>query len=149
MRSFTVERRRRPIDGEDGADTLAGGDGRDSISEGAGSGVLNGDAGDDTLSGDAGDDTLHSGLGVDRLSGGEGNDTFIVIDGSTIVDGGDGFDELWLVPISAAAANLSYASFTAQGGSFTGVEATAIFGDVNADTLVGGDLPDTLEGLGR
>ncbi len=152
------------IDGEDGADTLAGGDGRDTLSGGAGSDVLDGDDGDDTmaggdgddelwgfagadtLSGDGGNDTLHAGLGVDRLSGGAGNDTFIVIGGSTIVDGGDGYDELWLVPISSASASLSYASFTSAGGAFTGIEATVMFGDVNADTLTGGDLPDSLVG---
>ena len=152
------------IDGEDGADTLAGGDGRDSLSGGAGADVIDGDDGDDTvaggegnddlfglagadtLSGEGGDDSLTGGSGPNLLSGGSGNDTFFVYDGASTVDGGDGYDEIWLIPASSAGASLSYASFTSAGGSFTGIEATVIFGDVNADTLVGGDLPDSLVG---
>lgn len=152
------------IDGGDGADTLAGGAGADTVNGGAGADVIDGDDGDDTLNGgsgdddlwgmvgndtlagETGDDTLHGGSGLDRLLGGAGNDVILVVDGVSFVEGGDGYDELWLVPLSSAAVSLSYADLTAGGGTYTGIEAMALFGDVNADTLQGGGLPDVLAG---
>lgn len=152
------------IDGEDGADTLAGGSGADTVNGGAGADVIDGDDGDDTLNGGSGDDdlwgmvgndtlagetgndTLHGGSGLNRLLGGAGDDVILVVDGASFVEGGEGHDELWLVPLSSAGVSLSYADFAAGGGTYAGIEAMALFGDVNADTLQGGALPDVLAG---
>lgn len=153
------------IDGEDGADTLAAGAGTDTVSGGAGNDVIDGDDGDDTLNGgagddelwgmagadtlagEAGDDFLHGGLGVDRLLGGLGDDTILIVDGRSSVEGGGGYDQLCLAPLSDAAVSLSYADLTAGGGTYSGIEAVALFGDVNGDTLQGGALPDLLVGF--
>jgi Ca2+-binding RTX toxin-like protein len=152
------------IDGGDGADTIAGGAGADAVSAGAGDDIVDGDNGADTLDGGAGDDdlwgmdgadvlrggtdddTLNGGAGVNRLTGGSGDDIIIVGDGASFVDGGDGHDEIWLVPPSAAPALLSYASLTAGGGTWANIETVVIFGDVGADTIVGGALADVLAG---
>jgi Ca2+-binding RTX toxin-like protein len=152
------------IDGEDGADTLAGGAGGDTVSGGAGNDVIDGDDGDDalnggadddslwgldgndTLAGEAGDDFLHAGAGVNRLLGGAGNDVIVVADGASFIEGGEGYDELWLAPPNSAGVSLSYADLTAGGGTYTGIEAVVLFGDVNIDTLQGGALPDVLVG---
>lgn len=152
------------VDGDDGADTVSGGDGSDTLSGGLGADILNGDFGDDllsggegddvvrglygsdTVSGDGGADTLGGGTGFSRVSGGAGNDVIVVTSGAAVVDGGEGHDELYLVPFSAAGANLSYSVFAAAGGSFANIERVVLFGDVNADTLQGGDLYDSLIG---
>jgi Ca2+-binding RTX toxin-like protein len=154
------------IDGGDGADTIAAGSGADSVTAGPGDDVVDGDNGADTLdggtgaddlwgmdgadvlSGGADNDTLNGGAGVNRLMGGSGDDVIVVADGASFVDGGDGHDELWLSPTSAAPALLTYASLTAGGGAWTNIETVVIFGDVGADTILGGALPDVLAGDG-
>jgi len=154
------------VDGGDDADTLAGGAGADTVLGGAGNDILDGDDGDDTLvggtgddeiwgmegsdtlTGEAGDDYLSGGAGVNRLMGGIGDDVLVVRDGASFIDGGEGRDELWLSPISAAPALLNYASLTAGGGSYANIEMVVLFGDVGADTLLGGSLPDVLVGGG-
>lgn len=151
------------IDGEGGNDTLVAGEGDDTIDGGLGADLLIGDGGDDvisgadgndelwgllgsdTLSGDAGDDTLHAGSSLSRLVGGTGDDVLITT-GSASVDGGDGFDALWLSPTTGVSASLSYADLTRGGGSFTGIESVVLFGDLLADTLQGGALADVLVG---
>lgn len=152
------------LDGGADADTLAGGDGADTMLGGDGDDVIDGDNGDDALAGgpgadelwgmdgsdsvvgEAGDDYLNGGSGVNRLLGGIGDDIIVVRDGASFVDGGDGRDELWLSPASAAPMLLSYASLTAGGGSYANIESVTLFGDVGADTLQGGALPDALVG---
>ncbi len=152
------------IDGGDGPDTLAAGAGADTVLGGAGHDIVDGDDGDDllagglgdddlwgmdgadTLTGDEGRDSLNGGAGANHLSGGAGDDLIVVRDGASRIDGGDGFDVVWLVPVSAAPAILSYASLTAGGGSYAGVESVGLVGDVGADTLLGGALPDLLIG---
>ncbi len=152
------------IDGEDGADTLAGGAGTDTIIGGAGADILDGDdgadslsggdgddevwglAGADVLTGDAGDDTLNGGTGANRLLGGAGDDILVVVDGSSVVDGGEGYDALWLAASGPAGAALSYASLTRDGGAYVGIETVVLFGNLGADTLLGGALPDVLAG---
>ena len=152
------------LDGGDGDDTLAAGAGDDTALGGAGADIIDGDDGDDSLNGGAGDDdlwgmfgsdtlageagadTLNGGAGINRLSGGAGDDVIVVGDGASFVDGGDGYDEFWLSPPSAAPVWLSYASLTREGGSFTNIESVVLFGDVGADTLQGGALPDVLVG---
>lgn len=154
------------IDGEAGNDTLAGGLGDDTVTGGAGDDVIDGDEGedslsggdgdddiwgldgDDTITGDLGADTLHANQGLNRLSGGDGDDVLVISSGVVIADGGDGYDELWLAPPSSASVTLSYASLTAGGGSYAGIESIVLFGDVNADTLQGGVLIDVLVGGG-
>ncbi|MBI1196727.1 MAG: hypothetical protein GC203_02570 [Phenylobacterium sp.] len=152
------------IDGGDGADTLAGGDGEDTIDGGAGNDVIDGDDGDDLIRGGAGDDRMWGVTGRDTLEGGDGDDLLVasadggqllggaghdilVIAGpGVVVDGGDGFDELWLSARSSAGVSLSYADLAAGGGSYTGIEAVALFGGAGGDTLQGGALPDDLVG---
>lgn len=151
------------IDGDEGADTVTGGEGSDTLNGGAGADLVNGDPGDDivfggegddelwglhgddTLWGDAGADTLSGGSGVNRMSGGEGNDVFVTYDGRSIVDGGEGFDQLWLFPVTSAGVRMSYSQLAAS-GSYTSIESIAMLGDVGADTLEGGALPDVLIG---
>jgi Ca2+-binding RTX toxin-like protein len=154
------------IDGGEGNDTLAAGQGSDTVTGGSGADVVDGDDGDDSVDGGAGDDdlwgmagadillgggdndTLHGGSGVNRLQGGAGDDIIIVQDGASFVDGGDGHDELWLAPTSAAPALLTYASLTAGGGTWANIETVVMFGDVGADTMLGGALNDVLAGDG-
>jgi Ca2+-binding RTX toxin-like protein len=152
------------IDGGEGNDTLAGGSGTDTIDGGSGNDTIDGDndgdlitggAGDDglwgmdgadTLEGGEGEDYISGGFGANRLTGGAGNDTLYAYTGGNTIDGGDGYDELWFAPTSAGPANLSYASLAAGGGSYTNIEAVALFGDVAGDTLQGGFMPDFLMG---
>jgi Ca2+-binding RTX toxin-like protein len=152
------------IDGEDGADTLSGGDGTDTLLGAGGDDVLNGDPGDDSLvggegndelwglggddvlAGGGGSDILIGGSGLNRLNGGDGNDIVLILDGRSTVDGGDGYDELWLAPSAEGSLVLTYASLTAGGGSFTGIESVVMFGSGSADTLRGGEMPDILVG---
>lgn len=95
--------------GDAGNDTLNGGGGDDFLYGGAGSDVLHGGEGNDVLIGDGdadelygdgGDDVLTGTGGVDTLSGGEGNDTIsidsIVLGENSSIDGGAGFDTLFL-----------------------------------------------------
>lgn len=134
------------LNGGDGVDNLDGDEGNDSIAGGEGRDELWGLAGNDTLQGDGGDDYLDGGSGVNRLLGGAGSDTISISNGMGFVEGGDGYDELWFDGSPTQPSNLSYASLTAGGGTYSGIEAVAFFGGSAADTLVGGDLPDFLIG---
>jgi Ca2+-binding RTX toxin-like protein len=113
------------VDGDDGADSISGGEGID------------------TLSGGAGDDILESGGGRDVLNGGDGDDIIIAVGEQAIVDGGAGMDVLLLsAPIEGG--RLDYDSFTANGGSHTGIEYFGFLGSIGDDTLVGGFREDEL-----
>lgn len=82
------------------SDTVRGGDGNDLIAGGAGNDILEGSGGTNIISGGAGNDTIVVRGTNDHVYGGDGSD---IIDlnrvdvtnfGSTIVDGGNGFDSV-------------------------------------------------------
>ena len=81
-----------------GDDNLFGRNGNDYLDGGGGNDNLNGGNQDDVLLGNVGDDQLNGGLGNDSLFGDDGNDVLVSIDGSTgdSVDGGGGFDVIWV-----------------------------------------------------
>ncbi|MDQ1816478.1 calcium-binding protein [Massilia sp. CCM 9210] len=69
-----------------GNDTLLGGDGADSLYAGDG---------DDLAEGGEGDDAMEGGTGSDTVLGGAGNDSLLVdYAGNSVLDGGDGNDNL-------------------------------------------------------
>lgn len=100
--------------GGDGNDTLTGGSGNDHLLGQNGNDTLFGQAGNDILSGDGGNDFIAGGAGNDTINGGAGNDfidgdqghdvAFLGTgddifrwdqgDGSDVVEGGSGFDEM-------------------------------------------------------
>jgi len=84
------------LSGQDGNDSLFGGGGNDSLSGGYGNDFIAGGAGNDTLTGGAGNDFLDGDQGSDVGFLGAGNDVFRWDpgDGSDIVHGGSGFDEM-------------------------------------------------------
>jgi Ca2+-binding RTX toxin-like protein len=84
------------LHGDAGDDVITGGSGTDLISGEDGDDILLGKRGGDLLLGGAGNDRLTGGEGDDRIFGDAGNDLIIwnLGDGSDIVDGGTGFDEL-------------------------------------------------------
>ena len=101
------------LTGGSGNDQLFGQDGNDSLSGGAGNDLLSGGDGNDFIAGGAGNDTLNGGDGNDFLDGdqgadvgnlGAGDDVFRWDqgDGSDIVHGGTGFDEMLFNGFSAA-----------------------------------------------
>lgn len=61
-----------------------------------GDNALYGLAGDDALSGGDGDDVLSGGAGADTLSGGGGSDTLYGDGDDGVIDGGDGYDVLYV-----------------------------------------------------
>ena len=75
------------IQGGEGNDTITGSDLNDD---------LRGHDGDDVIDGGANNDTIHDGLGSDTLIGGDGNDIFILSDNDNTIDGGAGFDEVFI-----------------------------------------------------
>lgn len=119
-----------------GADLVDGGDGEDSISGGEGV---------DTLSGAAGDDVIESGGGRDVINGGDGDDIIIAVGEQVIVDGGAG-EDLLLLSAPVEGGRLDYGSFTANGGSYVGIEYFGFLGSIGDDTLVGGFRDDELYG---
>lgn len=90
--------------GTPGDDTIIGTKGDDLIKGGAGDDLLKGVAGNNTIFGGDGNDTIYGGKGDDKIFTGDGenkvyagagNDTIFATPGDTI-DGGDGFDTLYL-----------------------------------------------------
>ncbi|MBD3792429.1 MAG: hypothetical protein IE918_09890 [Campylobacterales bacterium] len=81
--------------GSNGDDRLYGYGGADILTGLGGDDLLDGGDGDDTLSGDAGADLLIGGSGADIIYGGDGDD-IIFYDLLDSVDGGAGFDTLYL-----------------------------------------------------
>lgn len=130
------------LSGGDGNDTLTGGSsndelsgqgGNDSLSGGAGNDSLSGGGGNDFIAGGAGNDTLVGGGGNDFLDGDQGTDIGLLGagddvfrwdqgDGSDIVEGGSGFDEMLFNGFGAAeqftlSANGERSSFTRVQGN--------------------------------
>ena len=148
--------------GGDGNDTLTGGssndslfgqDGNDSLFGGAGNDLLSGGSGNDFIAGGAGNDTLLGGNGNDFLDGdqgadvaflGAGNDVFRWDqgDGSDVVHGGSGTDELLF---NGFAANEQF-TFTATGDDhalFTRVQGTIVMDLDHVETVTVNALAGT------
>src|SRR6185369_14500305 len=72
--------------------------GNDIIDGGDGDDILFGQQGNDQINGGAGNDTIVGGPGNDTLLGGAGDDTFYyyATDGADVIDGGSGFNTLFL-----------------------------------------------------
>jgi Ca2+-binding RTX toxin-like protein len=168
--------------GGDGNDTLTGGsgndellgqEGNDSLSGRGGADLLSGGGGNDFIAGGAGNDTLFGGDGDDFLDGdqgadigflGAGNDVFKWDqgDGSDIVEGGPGFDEMLFNGFGAAeqftlSANGERSSFTRVQGNIAmdmdDVEHVTVNALGGADTItindpVGTDISDIDINLG-
>lgn len=153
--------------GYEGADVLIGGTGNDTLyatdATQSGDGALNGPGGFNDLWGGAGDDILYGSAGVDRLVGGTGADRFYAGDGDdwiyadgndTIINGGSGFDRLFVTASSTYSLNVTAAQvevvfggdendvFDASGANYT----VYLIGARGNDTLTGGNAVDVLLG---
>ena len=140
------------IAGENGTDdVITGGSGNDLIFGGTGDNELNGGIGDDLLVGGSGagdNDVLDGGLDADTMVGLGGNDTYIVDDLADVVveAAGAGTDE---VETEMAAYSLELVA-NVENLTYTGIDADPFVGTGNAlnNVISGGDLADTLSGLG-
>ena len=140
------------IAGENGtSDTIIGGLGNDLIFGGTGDNNLNGGDGDDLLVGGSGagdGDLLDGGLGSDTMVGLAGNDSYVVDDaGDVVVEAlNAGTDEV-LTELAAFSLELIA---NVENLTYTGIDADPFVGTGNAlnNVISGGDLADTLAGLG-
>jgi Ca2+-binding RTX toxin-like protein len=82
------------LTGSAGEDVLVGTSSGEAINGGDGDDLIFGNEGNDTLSGGDGDDELYGGSGDDILYGGAGDDTFDGQGGLSVINGGDGHDEV-------------------------------------------------------
>ena len=128
------------VAGTAGADTIRGKGGNDTLFGFAGSDTLLGDGGNDTLSGGAANDQLSGGIGADTLNGGAGFDCARYDDanyGSLIVS-------LTTSSMNSGAAKGD--TFAAIEGLIGGIGNDALYGDGQANVLIGGAGRDTLTG---
>ncbi|MDL9996992.1 peroxidase family protein [Variovorax sp. J22P240] len=140
------------IVGEQGtSDVITGGSGNDLIFGGTGDNQLNGGLGDDLLVGGSGagdNDVLDGGLDADTMVGLNGNDTYIVDDVADVVVEAlaQGTDE---VQTELAAYSLELIA-NVENLTYTGIDADQFVGTGNTlnNVISGGDLADTLSGLG-
>jgi Ca2+-binding RTX toxin-like protein len=140
------------IVGEQGVnDVITGGLGNDLIFGATGDNTLNGGAGDDLLVGGSGagdNDVLDGGLDADTMVGLNGNDTYIVDDVADVVVEAlaQGTDE---VQTELAAYSLELVA-NVENLTYTGIDADQFVGTGNTlnNVISGGDLADTLSGLG-
>jgi Ca2+-binding RTX toxin-like protein len=142
------------LSGQDGNDTLSGGAGNDTLSGGANNDFIAGGAGNDTLVGGNGNDFLDGDQGTDIALLGAGNDVFRWDpgDGSDIVEGGSGFDEMLFNGAAGAeqfalSANGERSSFTRVQGNIVmnldDVEKVTVNALGGADTITINDLSGT------
>ncbi|MDM0104082.1 peroxidase family protein [Variovorax sp. J22R24] len=140
------------IAGEQGVnDVITGGSGNDLIFGATGDNTLNGGAGDDLLVGGSGagdNDVLDGGLDADTMVGLAGNDTYIVDDVADVVveAAAAGTDE---IQTELAAYSLELIA-NVEDLTYTGIDADQFIGTGNTlnNVISGGDLADTLSGLG-
>jgi len=133
------------LSGRGGADLLSGGGGNDFIAGGAGEDVLFGGGGDDFIDGDQGVDIAYLGAGNDVFRWDPG-------DGSDVVEGGSGFDEMLFngaggIENFTLSADGSRALFSRVQGSITmdlnDVEQVTVNALGGADTITINDLSGT------
>ena len=130
----------------------------DTITAGNGGEVIYGLGGGDRLVGGLGNDSLVGGPGADQLIGGAGDDDLFIDNNDTLIDGGDGWDSIYVddtqgapaaVHLTLAGTNVEFVYggmgndvFDASGVS-TGIE---MWGQWADDVLIGGSGDDTLLG---
>lgn len=131
--------------GNAGADTLLG-----SIA----SDYLHGGSGNDMIIGGGGNDVIDGHTGADDLSGSGGDDAFFV-DHLDTIDGGSGYDRIYVRGYSAdtnfdlGAASIEYASGSVANDTFNAASSTVtvkLIGRTGNDTLIGGSADDQLYG---
>ncbi len=139
------------IVGESTGDAIIGGAGNDLIFGAAGDNTLTGGDGDDLIVGGAAagdDDVIDGGVGADTMVGLGGNDDYIVDDLLDVVveAASAGTDEV-LTEMAALSLELMA---NVENLTYTGVDADQFVGTGNAgnNVISGGDLADTLSGLG-
>ncbi|WP_281024000.1 hypothetical protein [Microvirga flavescens] len=149
------------LNGGDGDDTLQGGanddmldggDGNDSLEGGSGNDSLNGGLGNDRLYGNAGDDTLDGGAeGVDHLVGGDGNDVYYIRDKNDVIEestdpsGGTADKGVVFLNDYALSDTIGIETLEVHSSVVGGVKLT---GNIYANTLIGGEGNDILDGGG-
>ncbi len=115
----------------------------------AGNDTLTGTAGADTICGLGGNDTISGGDGDDTLLGGDGDDTLLGEGDDDTLDGGAG-DDTASYTTGAGGVTVDLAAGTATGqGSDTLSSIENAIGSPQADTLIGDDGPNRLEGGDR
>ncbi|WP_431272309.1 calcium-binding protein [Dankookia sp. P2] len=134
-----------------GVELYAGG-GNDLLTGGSGADLIFAGEGADTLIGGDGDDGLIGEGGADSISGGAGNDR-IYADTTDTVDGGDGYDIMYMVTdavltVDLGAIHVEWLFAGAGNDSVTSSTATPIqvYANGGNDTLSGGGGNDTLWG---
>ncbi|MEW6544389.1 MAG: calcium-binding protein [Nitrospirota bacterium] len=139
--------------GGDGNDWLEGGVGGDQLAGGFGDDRLDGNEGDDVLQGDAGNDILIGREGADQLFGGEGDDSLYADADDVVVQGGAGFDMVFVQGAAGLTSDLSQAQveqiFGGAGNdvfSTSGTGAIMAWGNGGDDALTGGANHDQLFG---
>ena len=152
--------------GNDGADTfnaasqtgavyIYGDGGNDTLTGSALGDFLDGGDGIDTLAGGDGADLLFGNAGADILLGQGGDDSLVEMGGDSVIDGGAGFDSLFVWSDSGLTLNLATASIEWVQGSVLGADTlngagntvnTYLYGWGGADVLTGGSSDDYIAG---
>ena len=141
-----------------GIENLVGSDFADALTGDANANRLDGGAGDDTLLGGAGDDSLIGGAGNDLLIGGSGEEDHLIGGaGNDTLSGGSasetlGADDFDIADYSSSASGVSAdlksgSASDGLGGTDTLITITALIGSAFADTLLGSDRSDHIEGF--
>ncbi|MDP1751986.1 MAG: calcium-binding protein, partial [Reyranella sp.] len=116
---------------------------------------LDGGNGNDTLAGGGGDDLLVGNGGADILRGQGGDDYLIELGGDSQIDGGAGFDSLFVWSDTGVTLDLATASIEWVQGSVLGDDMlngagntvnTFLYGGGGNDTLTGGSGDDYIAG---
>ncbi|HYD67955.1 calcium-binding protein [Azospirillum sp.] len=131
-----------------------GGDGTDQLTGSAFADTLGGGDGDDTIGAGDGNDTITGGTGADQLVAGAGDDLMYVDGADTLIDGGDGFDTVYVQGIVGATVDLTASRIERVFGgagddrlsATTGGLAVYVNGGAGNDQLAGGSQGDTLAG---
>ncbi len=134
---------------------IYGMDGNDTLTGSAFADYLDGGAGNDTLIGGDGNDVLFGNTGADIMRGQGGDDTLIELGGDSLIDGGDGFDSLFVWSDTGLTLNLTTASIEWVQGSVLGNDnlngsgntvSTFLYGWGGNDVLTGGWADDYIAG---
>jgi Ca2+-binding RTX toxin-like protein len=132
------------LSGGDGNDIIRAMAGDDRLLGGDGDDQLAGLDGNDILSGEAGNDFLDGGAGDDRLAGGKGDDVYVVDSHGDVVreDAEAGIDTV------RTALGSYRLPDNVERLQFTGADAHAGDGNGRANTIVGGNGDDRIDGAG-
>lgn len=133
---------------------LFGNAGEDTLLGSVASDYLHGGSGNDMIIGGGGNDVIDGHTGADELSGSGGDDAFFV-DHLDTIDGGSGYDRIYVRGYSAdtnfdlGAASIEYASGSVANDTFNAASSTVtvkLIGRTGNDTLIGGSADDQLYG---